>query len=104
MGKRPQRVTTLTYSPRNWWALAQLLQVLLHVDQLLSTVAVEEIGTSSLMGFGGTRLETRSRWDVKVMPKPVRLDLGTLKTWAADLEALNIRLKKFHKRIGARVP
>ena len=43
-GEKPQRVTTVTYSPRNWWAVPQLLQVLLNVDQLLFKVAVEEIG------------------------------------------------------------
>jgi hypothetical protein len=41
MGKRPQRVTTLTYSPRNWWAVAPVAS---SPAQLLFKVAVEEIG------------------------------------------------------------
>jgi hypothetical protein len=42
--------------------------------------------------------------EVRIMPKPLPIDVGVLKTWAADLEVLNIRLKKFHKRLNAPVP
>jgi len=42
--------------------------------------------------------------DVKIMPRPLRMDLAILQSWAADLDALNIRLKKFHQQLGAPVP
>lgn len=41
--------------------------------------------------------------DVKIKPIPLRLNLATLQTWASDLDALNVRLKAFHKKLGAPV-
>jgi hypothetical protein len=42
--------------------------------------------------------------DKKMKPTPMILNADNLKTWASDLDALNIRLKAFHKHLGAPIP
>ncbi len=40
----------------------------------------------------------------KIMPSALPIDAKILKTWAADLDALNVRIMKFHKKLGAPLP
>ena len=42
--------------------------------------------------------------DLKLRPKALVITPAEVKRWADDLDALNIRLKAFHRRLGAAVP
>jgi hypothetical protein len=42
--------------------------------------------------------------NVKIDPKTIKINLAELKQWAADFDALNVKLKNLHKRLGAPVP
>ena len=42
--------------------------------------------------------------DQRIMPKASRPSVADIKEWAADLDALNSRLKRFHKKLGAPHP
>lgn len=40
----------------------------------------------------------------RIIPGADPVSIGALKSWAAEFDALNVRLKKFHKHLGVPVP